>query len=321
MSTDRKRVRVALYGMNGHQIHAALGGHPDAELTAVADVPDRVLPESLRGMIARHNALETILARDDVDLVVLCSPLRSEQHEHAIACLRAGKHVYAEKPTALHEVDLERVVVAAEQAGRVYREMAGTAFEQPYLEMRRRIAAGAIGTVRQVVAQKSYPLRFPSRERPKGELTDGGIVRQVGVHAARFVEHVAGVRIHEICADTTEVDGLVLAASMSMTLENGGCATIALNYLNPASFPRWGNEMLRVFGDEGFCEITDGGQGSRLWRSDGDQGPLEPSEPSLHYHDLLFRHLRFGTPMPLSSAAELHPTRMVIRAANTTSRR
>ncbi|USN98686.1 MAG: Gfo/Idh/MocA family oxidoreductase [Phycisphaeraceae bacterium] len=309
------RVRVALFGTNGHQIHAAMDYHPDAELVAVADVPDEALPESARGFCTRVETLDELIAMDNVDLIVLCSPVRGDQHEHAIACLMAGKHVYAEKPSALHEVDLDRIIEAATSAGRVYREMAGTAFEQPFLEMRNRIAGGLIGEVRQVVAQKSYPLRYPDRERPRGEIVDGGIVRQVGVHAARFIEHVAGRRIVDIRADATEVNGLALAASMTMTLDNGGCATIALNYLNPPAFPLWGNEMLRVFGDEGFCEITDGGQRTRVVLRDTDLGPLTPSAPSLAYHDLLFRHIRFGEPMPLTLDEELHPTRVVIRAA------
>ena len=83
------------------------------------------------------------------------------------------------------------------------------------------------------------------------------------MHAARFVEHVAGTRIRTLHAETTEVDGLVLAASLTLSLENGGNGAIALNYLNPPAFKGWGNEMLRVFGDEGFCEITDGGRHTR----------------------------------------------------------
>lgn len=309
-----RKLRVALFGTNGHQIQHALGSHPDAHLVATAGIPDEAMPAHVRTSLDydRCDALEDLIARPDVDLIVLCSPMRRDQHEHAIMCLHGGKHVYAEKPSALHEKDLDRLIAEATESGLVYREMAGTAFEQPYLEMRNQIKAGVLGTVRQVVAQKSYPLRG---DRPRGDLVDGGIVRQVGVHAARFVEHVAGVRIAEIRCHTTTPDDLTLAASLEMSLESGGCATIALNYLNPPNFETWGNEMVRVYGDKGFCEITDGGTRSRLMTHDADRGPLKPSGPSIPYHDLVFRHIRTGEPMPFTLKEELHPTRMVIRAA------
>lgn len=41
----------------------------------------------------------------------------------------------------------------------------------------------------QVIAEKSYPYH---ERRPRDEDVDGGLILQCGVHAMRFVEHVAG---------------------------------------------------------------------------------------------------------------------------------
>jgi predicted dehydrogenase len=252
-----------------------------------------------------------------VDLVVLCSPRRDRQPDESIRCLEAGKHVYAEKPCALHEVDLDRVLAAAAAAGRRFHEMAGTAFSQPYYAMRQVVAAGTLGTVVQVLAQKSYPLHD---RRPQDEGVDGGLTRQAGVHAARMIEHVAGVRVTDVQAVETALGnplaggGLRIAASLIMRLANGGVASLVANYLNPPAFGRHGNETLRIFGTAGMLEATDGGARTRLVLRDRDAGALDVSAPAPDWLTAVVDEIVDGKPMPLSLDDELHPTRVVIRA-------
>ncbi len=310
------KTRVALYGDNGHQIAGKLRDHPTAELTAVAGIARDALPEPLR-TVRRHDSLDALLADDQVELVSLCSPRRADQAADAIRAIGAGKHVYAEKPAALNEEDLDAILAAAERAGRVFHEMAGTAFEAPYYTMRQLVADGAIGQVVQVFVQKSYPLH---NRRPQDEAIDGGLTLQVGVHAARLVEHVGGAAMTEIAAAETQLGNrdagdLRIAVSMIATLANGGVAALICNYLNPDAFGMWGNEHLRIFGTEGLIESVDGGRRTRLVLNGADYGELIPaSPPSVDFFDLVLADVRGEEVMPLSLAEELHPLRMVIRA-------
>lgn len=323
MSESQKKIGVALFGSNGHQIHAALADHPHAKLVAVADFPRERLPERLRddASIRFCDSLDDLLRDDRVEFVSLCSARRGEQAEHSIRCLRAGRHVYAEKPAAMNEHDLDRILAAAKQAGRRFHEMAGTAFGQPYLEARRIIKTGGIGTVVQAIAQKSYPMHD---RRPQDEYVDAGLTMQVGIHAVRMIEHVAGLRVSDspdaVRAIQTRLTnpvvggGLRVACAIQMKTDPGALATVIANYCNPKSFGRWGNEMLRVFGTEGFVEITDGGQRTRWLRHDGDRGEFRSNEPDIEYHDAVFASILGLGEMPISIDEELHPTRVVIRA-------
>lgn len=315
------KVSVGIYGANGHQVHHLLEGHPHARLVAVAAFPRDWLPPRLRDdpTIRHYTTLDELLRDEAVELVSLCSPRRRDQAAEAIRCMEAGKHVYAEKPCAMTEEDLDAIIAASRATGRRFHEMAGTAFEQPYLAMREIVAAGTIGTVVQVFAQKSYPYHD---RRPQDEDIDGGLIGQASVHALRFVEHVAGQRIAHIWAVETQLGnpvadgGLRMAASLMMTLENGGVATVIANYLNPKGFGRWGNEHLRIFGTKGFIEATDGGVRTRLVVGDKDIGPIDTSAPSLDYFDMFAESLLGLSTMPFSAEEELHPTRMGIRAKN-----
>lgn len=312
------KLGVGLYGMNAHQIHGLLVEHPRARCVATAAIDPALLPEPLRTApdVRHYESLEEMLQDPRVALVSLCSPRRRDQAQQAILCMEAGRHVYAEKPCAMTEEALDDIMEATRRTGQTFHEMAGTAFEQPYLTMREIVQAGTLGTVVQVLAQKSYPYHD---RRPQDEDVDGGLLLQVGVHALRFIEHVAGVQVREIFAVQTRLGnpkagGLHMATSMMMTLANGGVASVLCNYLNPPGFGQWGNETLRIFGTNGFVEAVDGGTRTRLVLQDEDRGPLEIHEPSRSYFDMMVAEILDGTPMPLSLEEELHPTRMVIRA-------
>src|ERR1700677_4620977 len=102
-------VNIGLYGTNGHQIHQALVNNPLARLVAVADFPKEKLPETLRqdAAIRFHDSFSDLVADPQVDMISLCSPWRRDQAAQAIQALRGGKHVYAEKPCAMVESDLD----------------------------------------------------------------------------------------------------------------------------------------------------------------------------------------------------------------------
>lgn len=321
-ATPPSPVRVALYGDNGHQIHDLLATRQQqARLTAIAAFPRERLPPALRRdpAVREHATLDDLLADPQVDLVSLCSPCRRRQAGDAIRALRAGKHVYAEKPCAFTEPELDAILAAAQTAGRMFREMAGTAFEQPYLAMRGVVQSGCLGRIVQVIAEKSYPYHD---RRPQDEDVDGGIIRQCAVHAVRFIEHVAGVRIASVRAMESTAGnpvadgGLRMAACLMFGLEGGGLASVAANYLNPKGTAVWGYETLRILGDRGFVESTRSGRHTRLVLGDRDCGPLDLSAPAEDYLDAYLATLRGEGAMPFTLEEELSPTRWVIRAKN-----
>jgi predicted dehydrogenase len=313
-----KKVGIGLYGTNGHQIQDALKAHAAAELVAVAAFDESKIPEPLRARpdLKRYATLDEMLKDPRVELVSLCSPRRRDQARDAVRCLDAGKHVYAEKPCAMTEADLDQILQTARRTGLKFHEMAGTAFEQPYREMRQLVQEGVLGTVVQVLAQKSYPC---GTWRPQDEDVDAGLLMQVGIHALRFVEHVACVPIASIEAVETGLGNpgqgdLKRAVSMMAVLENGGVASIVANYLNFPGFGSWGNESLRIFGTQGFVEAVDGGKRTLLMLDGKKVGELTCREKTRDYLDFFLDELRGQGAMPLSIEDELHPVRMAVRA-------
>lgn len=312
------RLNVGLYGRNGHQIQRHLDDHPRARLAAVAEFPETALSEAQQAdtSIRRHADLDALLADPEVQFISFCSPRRAEQAGHVLRALEAGKHVYAEKPSAFSEAMLDRILATAAAHGVVFHEMAGSAFYGPYYRMRQLVQSGAVGDVVQVVAQKSYPY-FDGR--PQDEDIDGGLTMQAGIHAYRWVEHVAGCRIVSVEAVQTHhgsprAGHLQMAASVLCTLENGGIATCSSNYLNPhAATGVWGYESLVIFGTDGLLATTPGGTELRLMKGDSVER-VDFSGPTPDYFDMIVDQILDGTPFPFSVEDELHPLRIAIRA-------
>ena len=313
-----EKLKVAIYGTNGHQITQKLKNGTKTQWVAAAGIPKEIIeqePAYQTGELKYFETLDELLAHSDAQLVSLCSPMRSEQAADAIKVLRAKKHVYAEKPAALDNGILDEILHVAEENGVEFHEIADTAFFEPYWTFRKVLQSGKIGEVVQVYVQKSYPQR--DGMRPQDENEDGGLTRQVGIHAMRFIEHVVGLHVIDAQAMETKLGSIYegnlhMASSWILQLENGGVASACINYFNPKGFPGWGNETLRVFGTKGMMEITNGGQATHLYTDDGDFGPLELSNSDCpEFWDLYVDHLLTGSPMPMTIEEELHPLRVV----------
>jgi len=234
-----------------------------------------------------------------------------------MSALRAGKHVLAEKPCAFHENELDSLIVEASSRGLVFREMSDSAFIKPYAAMRRIVQSGTLGEIVQVTCQKSYPWQD---WRPQDESTDGGLIRQCAVHAARWIEHVACRRIASIHPLETRLGNpdskgkSRMATCLAIKLDNGGVASISANYLNPSGTGIHGYESLLIHGTKGLMESIRGGALTRLVIGSKDHGSFDTSSPEKSQFQHLLEHLLLGAPMPISLLEELSPTRWMIRA-------
>lgn len=312
-------IKIGFWGSEGHQIHGQMDRYQQLQPIAFGDMA----PDAQRKLKDKYPDLKVcktfdeLLAVEGLEMVSLCSSLRADQAELAIMALAQNIHVYAEKPCAMSEADLDRIMQVAAKSQAKFHEMAGTVFEQPYWAMKQIIAEDAIGDVVQVLAQKSYPMHD---RRPTSEQIDGGLVPQNGVHAMRFVEHLIGIKAVNASAMQTPLgetrvgSDLQVACHITGQLANGGLYAIIANYLNPTGFGSWGNEMVRVFGTKGIIESTDGGKRTKLVVGDEDRGDLDTSSPAPDWLTLVLEDVRGINAMPIDLETELHPTRMVLRA-------
>jgi predicted dehydrogenase len=187
-SKPNERLALGFIGVGtmgrGH-VHAFLG-YPDVQVVAVCDVVAQ-RRDSAKKMVEDHygrqeksgykgcatyNDFRELLARKDVDAVVIATP----DHWHAIPCVEAAaarKDIYCEKPLTLAIAWGRKVVDAVKknkvvfQTGSQQRSEYGGKFRRA-AELVRNGRLGKVHTVRVGVGGPAVPCDLPAQEAPAG---------------------------------------------------------------------------------------------------------------------------------------------------------
>jgi len=128
---------------------------------------------------------EALLADPAIDAVVLATP-HSLHVPQTIAAAQAGKHVFCEKPFALHKAAAEAAVAATEQAGVTLGLGYNRRFHPEMTKLRQQIQSGALGTVLHFEATMTFPNALfltPEAWRADKDETPCGGLTPMGVHA------------------------------------------------------------------------------------------------------------------------------------------
>ncbi|GAA4472243.1 Gfo/Idh/MocA family protein [Phytohabitans houttuyneae] len=117
MAVNPVGVAVVGCGTISHQYLATLANRPEVRVVACADLdPARAASAAARYGVPVHGDLDTVLAHDEVELVVNLT-VPAAHAPVALAAIAEGKHVYTEKPFALTPTEASTVLAAAQAAG------------------------------------------------------------------------------------------------------------------------------------------------------------------------------------------------------------
>ncbi|GAB2595834.1 Gfo/Idh/MocA family oxidoreductase [Streptomyces capparidis] len=198
----------------------ALAGR--ARLAAVAGrAPDRAA--ALAAELGCDAAdVPGLLARRDVDAVVVCTPSGTHA-ELAGAALRAGKHVLVEKPADVTPEAADRLVAAARRHGRTLGVVSQHRFDPAARLARAAVEDGRLGRV------TSASVEFPwwrdqsyydsGSWRGTRSLDGGGALMNQAVHAVDLVQWLAGPVV-QVAAHTA------LLAHRGVEVEDVATATL-----------------------------------------------------------------------------------------------
>ncbi|MCD2324361.1 Gfo/Idh/MocA family oxidoreductase [Sphingomonas sp. IC-56] len=221
-------------------------------------------PQRVYGSVDKMLAAEAALpAAARIDAVAIVTP----NHLHAsmaIAALRAGFHVFCEKPMAMSVAEAEAIAEAAQASGRRF-ALAFTYSGYPLVEeARARVARGDFGAVRLVQVEYlqgwlSQPIDTDGNKQAEWR-TDparaglGGCLGDIGTHAFHLAEHVSGLRTEALSAELSiHVPGRRLDDDVSALLRFDGGARGTLKASQVAAGEENGLK-LRVHGERGGLE-------------------------------------------------------------------
>ncbi|WP_428375246.1 Gfo/Idh/MocA family protein [Lichenicoccus sp.] len=259
--------RFAVIGLDHRHVYDLTAGLLEAGMTCAGYWPDTTDKRVLQGFCKRFPDLAAVLDRrrliEDpaVDVIVTAAVPRNRA-PLAIEAMRHGKDVLTDKPGVTGVAQLDAVVQAVAETGRIFSICFSERFQVPAVEAALELVRnGAIGAVVQTV--NLAPHRLNPAIRPAWFFEPdafGGILCDIGSHQIdQFLvftgsedTHVASSTVASVgplpCAGFHNFGEIVLRSERAM-------GYVRVDWFTPDGLPGWGDGRLIVVGTEGSIEV------------------------------------------------------------------
>jgi predicted dehydrogenase len=239
------KVGIAGVGFMGWIHYLAYQQRDDIELSAICTRNEQKLSGDWTGIkgnfgpaaeqvdvssLRCYNQLDDLLADPELDVIDICLPPHMHA-ELAINALKAGKHVFCEKPLALDPEDCDLMLAAAEQAGKLLLVGHVLPFFPEYAFLREAVAQSTYGKLLggqfdRVISDPDWLPDFYDPARVGGPLVD------LHVHDAHLIRLLFGMptqvvsqgrlrgEVVEYCNSQFSFDDLSLVVSSSSGVIN-----------------------------------------------------------------------------------------------------
>lgn len=188
-------VRVALVGCgtmgrvhtNGYQLLE------NARLQAVCDLDEEKADALAKASGAkRYLSFDEMLQNEAFEVLDLCLPTYMHK-EFAVRAMRAGKHVFCEKPIALNEQDAKEMVQVAREMGVKFSVGHVLRFFPPYRQAIQTISSGKIGVPKLIrtIRNQAFP-QWSWNGWYKDYSKSGGPILDLVIHDFDWILHNFG---------------------------------------------------------------------------------------------------------------------------------
>ncbi|WP_155374450.1 Gfo/Idh/MocA family protein [Catellatospora vulcania] len=254
---------VALIGANGHGLHHRQNLVEPAErglirLVGLADPQPVVDPPDGVPIYTDHVAM---LAEVKPEVVIVCTP----PHTHLALtrdALHAGADVLLEKPPVLDRVEHDALLAEQDATGRVVQVGFQSLASPALARLREAVAAGGLGTVRQVSVlgcwrrDDAYWSRSPwsGRRSVNGRPSLDGALANPFAHAVMQALAVLDLPVIRVEVDWLRVRPIEVedTATLRVTLSGGVTVLVAVTLAGE----EFVDGELIVYGDRGSAELT-----------------------------------------------------------------
>lgn len=261
-----------------------------------------------------------ILSDPEVDAVLICSS--TDTHSTiSVEAIRAGKHVFCEKPIDHDPARIKEVIDALSKSSVKYQVGFNRRFDHNFESLQRTVAEGKIGRPHLI----KITSRDPEPPAPEYVKVSGGMFLDMTIHDFDMVRFLAGCNALEVYTEAAVlVDpmigeaGDVDTAVITLKMENGAIAVID----NSRKAVYGYDQHAEVFGSKGMAAITNDTSSSTVLSS--ADGIL--SEKPLFFFlerymaayakeiDCFIRAIETDTDTPLGVMDGLEPVRMGLAA-------
>lgn len=204
---------------------------PDAKVKMLADpflTDETAAWAKDMGVLQVTKDYKEVLADPEIDAVLICSS--TDTHSPiSVEAIKAGKHVFCEKPID-HDIDKIQEVIDALKGSKVkYQVGFNRRFDHNFEAVRDAVAAGKVGDIHVIKVTS----RDPEPPSPEYVKVSGGMFLDMTIHDFDMVRFLAGCNATEVYTEAAVlVDpaigeaGDVDTAVITLKMENGAIAVI-----------------------------------------------------------------------------------------------
>ena len=251
------KVRVAVIGLGwfGEKHCEVLSGIPHVELHALCTRTESRLKEVAKtfGVKKTYTDYKKLLADPNVDAVSVVTMW--DQHvAPTIAALKAGKHVFLEKPMASTVADCEKIVKAAKATSKFFMVGHICRFNPRYAAAKAAIAEGKIGRIVSMYARRNIPAFVGASVLPK----IGPIIGD-GVHDTDLMLWYSGAKVVSAYAQTVNVRKFK-NPDLGWTMyrfDSGAIGVLEDTWFLPDTTAFQIDERMEIIGTEGSIHIQE----------------------------------------------------------------
>jgi len=186
-----------------------------------------------------YPTFEDVLADDRVDTICL-GGCYGERGPEAIAALKAGKHVYADKPICTHLEELDEIEKLSKEKNLKIGCYFTLRFSGGMKSLREMIMNGTLGKIGAINITAQHPLYY--ERRPKWYFEEGkhgGTINDIGIHGVDIVRFLTGLGVEKVTAARTwnhfaeKAPNFKDCGQFMAELENGAGLTADVSYAAP----------------------------------------------------------------------------------------
>ncbi|MFN0199068.1 MAG: Gfo/Idh/MocA family protein [Planctomycetaceae bacterium] len=277
------RIRCGVIGLGWFGEHHVdtLQQLPLADVTAVCTRrPDRLKEVADKyGVPKTYTDYRDLLADRDIDLVTIVTHVDNHA-EPTLAAIRAGKHVFLEKPMADNVADCDRIIGALKTTDKAFMVGHVCRFDTVYALAKEEIEAGRIGKILSIHARRNLAKWITETHLHKISALFGD-----GVHDLDLMLWFTGAKPQSVYAVTSNSrphlphDDIGWA---TFRLDNGAIAVIENVWCLPENAPFAIDARMEIIGTEGAIYIDNSGSHYTLLTKQGMSFPQSTYWPKVH---------------------------------------
>lgn len=210
---------------------------PDVEVYALCDViPGFARKEAERfGIPMAFDDYREMLKDDSINAIAINTPTNSHK-EIAIDCLKAGKHVYLEKPITTNAAEMEELLAVANASPGVFVAGSNGLFQNQMFLFKQMIDAGELGDVYMVSVDRASSLLREYGQGTRKKALNEGISKHSASHNVEWALFMLGdPKPVSVVAKGYYKDGNTTIPESAREEDDDGCIAMVL-FDNNASF-------------------------------------------------------------------------------------